>query len=307
MGTMNIRCASASERSQRSVRDPNLVEFEGPDDNGNPYNWPVRQRAMITASMAFMTFVVTFASSIFAVAIEAVAEEFDVGSVTATLGVSLFLSGFVLGPIAFGPASEIWGRRVPLFCGFAIFAIFQIPVAVARNIETIMLGRFFGGVAASAPLAIVGGAMADLWGPVERAYAICAFAAGGFAGPVAGPIAGGFVTESYLGWRWTAWLTLILAGTFGTIGFVVIPETSRARILQLRARVMRRTSGNWKLYASADKQVITAQAILTVYLVRPFAMLFQEPILIVLTAYLSYLYGISYLLFEAFPISFHEA
>lgn len=46
-----------------------------------------------------------------------------------------------------------------------------------------------------------------MWNPVERTYAICAFAAGTFCGPVAGPIAGGFVTENHnLGWRWTAWV-----------------------------------------------------------------------------------------------------
>lgn len=99
----------------------------------------------------------------------------------------------------FGPASEVFGRRVPLHSGYVVFAIFQIPVAVAQNIETIMLGRFISGFAASAPLAVVGGALADLWDPVERAYAICAFATGAFCGPVAGPIIGDFVTQSYLG------------------------------------------------------------------------------------------------------------
>ena len=38
-----------------------------------------------------MTFVVTFSSSVFAVAIEPVAKEYSIGRVTATLGVSLFL------------------------------------------------------------------------------------------------------------------------------------------------------------------------------------------------------------------------
>lgn len=169
-------------------KDPSLIEFTGPNDPLNPKNWPTRRRIAITVSMGLMTFVVTFSSSIFAVAIEPVAQEYNIGTVTATLGVSLFLLGFVLGPIAFGPASEVYGRRVPLFSGYIVFAIFQVPVAVARNVETIMLGRFLGGLAASAPLAVVGGAMADLWDPVERAYAICAFAAGAFCGPVAGPI-----------------------------------------------------------------------------------------------------------------------
>ncbi|KAF2170976.1 hypothetical protein M409DRAFT_18946 [Zasmidium cellare ATCC 36951] len=287
-------------------KDPNLVEFDGPDDPGNPKNWSVKRRAAITISMGWMTFVVTFSSSIFAVAIEPVSQEFGIGSVVATLGVSFFLLGFVFGPIAFGPASEVYGRRVPLFLGYIIFAIFQIPVAVAQNVETIMICRFLGGFAASAPLAVVGGAMADLWDPVERAYAICAFAAGAFVGPVAGPIIGGFVVESYLGWRWTAWITLIMAALFGFIGLIVIPETSAARILQIRAKEMRYQTQNWALHAKADENRITAKTILTVYLARPFVMIVKEPILALITAYMSYLYGVIYMLFEAFPISFHD-
>lgn len=187
-------------------KDPNLVEFDGPNDPGNPQNFTTRRKTAATVSMGLMTFVVTFSSSVFAVAVDPISSEYNVSTVVATLGVSLFLLGFVLGPPCFGPASEIWGRRVPLFAGYLCFAIFQVPVAVAQNLATIMICRFLGGFAASAPLAVVGGALGDLWGPVERAYAVCAFAAGAFSGPVAGPIIGGFVTESYLGWRWTQWI-----------------------------------------------------------------------------------------------------
>ena len=65
-----------------------------------------------------------------------------------------------------------------MFSGYIVFAIFQIPVAVAQNVETIMLGRFLSGLAASAPLAVVGGSLADMWNPVERTYAVCGFATG---------------------------------------------------------------------------------------------------------------------------------
>jgi DHA1 family multidrug resistance protein-like MFS transporter len=183
--------------------------------------------------------------------------------------------------------------------GFALFAIFQIPVALAQNITTICVGRFLGGFFASAPLAVVGGALADLWDPIPRSYAICIFAAGGFAGPVAGPIAGGFITDSHLGWRWTSWITLIMAALFGGIGFFAIPETSAARILQLRAAKLRKETGNEAYYSAADENKLTLDRVVNVYLLRPFTMLFEEPILALLTAYMSFLYGIVYLLFEA--------
>lgn len=69
----------------------NLVDFQGKDDPDNPKNWPKWRRWAITTSMGLMTFVVTFSSSIFSVAVAPVAEEFHVSNIVATLGVSLFL------------------------------------------------------------------------------------------------------------------------------------------------------------------------------------------------------------------------
>jgi len=285
---------------------PDLVEFDGPDDPGNPKNWSKKRRWIITISGSALTFTVTFSSSIFSVAIDPVAEQYNISKVTSTLGVSLFLCGFIFGPMIFGPISEAYGRRLPLLSGYAVFAIFQIPVAVAQNVETIMLGRFFGGFAASSPLAVVGGLLADIWDPIERAYAICAFAMGGFAGPVAGPIVGGFIVDSYLGWRWTAWITLILATVVGTTSLFTIPETSAPRILHHRAKKLRFETGNWALHSKSDENPITRKTIVSVYLIRPFIMLVQEPILALITAYMSFIYGILYLLFEAYPVSFQE-
>ncbi len=148
--------------------------------------------------------------------------------------------------------------------------------------------------------------MSDIWDPIPRAYAICVIASLAFTGPVMGPIAGGFVTESNLGWRWTAWLTLILTGIFGAISLVCMRETSAARILQLRAKRLRKQTGNQKLHAKADEMPLTLSRLATVYLIRPFVMLALEPILALVTAYMSFLYGVLYLLFVAYPFSFHH-
>lgn len=152
-----------------------------------------------------MCWVVTFASSVFSTGTREVMAEFGIGEEVATLGTSLFVLGFGLGPTVWGPLSELYGRMPPLFFAFAVFAIFQIPVAVAQNVQTIMVCRFLSGFFGVAPLAISGGAFADLWGPADRGIAIALFAAATFVGPIAGPVMGGFMVQSYLGWRWTAW------------------------------------------------------------------------------------------------------
>lgn len=92
---------------------------------------------------------------------------------------------------------------------------------------------------------------------------------------------------------------MILAALFGVIAVVVIPETSAPRILQMRAKRLRYATKNWALHAKADENQITLYTICHVYLMRPWVMIVQEPILACLTAYMSFLYGTLYLLFEA--------
>jgi MFS family permease len=202
--------------------------------------------------------------------------------------------------------SELYGRKVPLFTGFTIFAIFNIPVAVAQNLQTIFICRFLGGVFGSAPLAILGGALADLWDPVNRGIAIAVFSASTFIGPTLSPVIGGFITMSYLGWRWTQWITLILAALFGTIGFFVIPESYAPVLLARRAKKLRYETKNWALHAKAEEEPVGIKVIVDKYLLRPFKMMFLEPILVLVTIYMSVIYGIMYLFFSVFPIAFQE-
>ncbi|MCJ1392627.1 Citrinin biosynthesis cluster MFS transporter mrr1 [Xylographa bjoerkii] len=293
-------------RPVEEQKDLYLVTWDGPDDPGNPMNWPLRKKILVTLAFSMTTFVITFSSSVFSTATQVTAIEFGVSEEVMTLGTSLFVLGFAIGPLIWGPFSELYGRTIPLFTGYIIMGILQIPVAVATNVETIMITRFLGGVFGCAPVAIVGGALADFWGPVDRGVAVAMFAAATFIGPVAGPIMGGFITQSYLGWRWTQWITLIMVALFTVSGLFIIPESFAPVILQRRARKLRFETQNWAIHAKIDENQVDFRQIFTKYLLRPFAMLFLEPILILITIYMATIYGILYLFFEAYPISFQE-
>lgn len=190
--------------------DINLIEFNGQDDPGNPMNWCKRYKWTMTGILAGMTFVTTFTSAIFSTAIDATSQKFHVGTEVMTLGTSLFLVGFMFGPIVWGPLSELYGRRVPLIIGTLAMCLFQVGVAVASNVYTIMICRFFAGVFGSAPLAVVGGALADFWDPIQRGVSVGIYSMCTFIGPVAAPIIGGYIAESYLGWRWTEYIAVIM-------------------------------------------------------------------------------------------------
>ncbi|KAL3473986.1 major facilitator superfamily domain-containing protein [Aspergillus californicus] len=294
------------QSKEEQPQDPNLVDWDGPDDPENPQNMPKLKKWIVTMSLSSMTMWLTFASSVFSTATMVTAEEFGESTEVMVLATSLVVFGFALGPLIWSPLSELYGRKYPLFAGYAFFAIFQIPVAVAKNVETILVSRFLMGILGCSPLAVVGGAMADFWDPVDRAVAIAMFSAATFVGPVLGPIVGGFLTDSYLGWRWTAWITLIASGSFGLIAWFIVPETYHPVLLQRRAARLRRETGNDALYAFLDNHKPTLSDIIRKYLFRPIQMLFLEPILILITLYLALVYGILYLFFEAYPVSFQE-
>ena len=169
-----------------------------------------------------------------------------------------------------------------------------------------MLCRFLQGLFGSAPLAIIGGTLADFWGPVERGFALGLFSGATFIGPVAGPIIGSFVTTSYLGWRWTSWLTLIMAAFTGILAWFICSESYEPVLLQRKAAKIRFDTKNWAIRAPADENQVNMKEIIQKYLFRPFIMMALEPILILITFYMSFIYGLIYLFFEAYPIAFEE-
>lgn len=169
-----------------------------------------------------------------------------------------------------------------------------------------MICRFFGGFFGSSALAIVGGELADLWGPLDRGIALAVFSGATFVGPVCGPIVGSFVTQSYLGWRWTSYLNAIMGFSFGIMALFIVPETYTPTLMRARAETRRHKEKNWALHAKAEEEQISPRTIAQKYLFRPFAMLSMEPILLLVTLYMSLIYGIIYLFFEAYPITFTE-
>lgn len=81
--------------------------------------------------------------------------DFGISKEVSVLATSLFVLGFAFGPMLFGPASEVLGRKYPLSVGIFLFAVFSLPVAVAKNVATIFACRFLSGVFGAAPLVIV--------------------------------------------------------------------------------------------------------------------------------------------------------
>lgn len=205
----------------------------------------------------------------------------------------------------FAPLSETLGRR-PIYASTLLLAVvFIIPGAVAKNLGTLLVTRLIDGIAFSAPMVLVGGTLADLWRTEERGVPMAAFSAAPFIGPAIGPLVGGF-TADHLGWRWLYWLQLILSGFMYILITFTVPETYAPKILARRAKKMRKESGDDKYVSETDLETRPLSERAKIFLLRPFQLLFLEPIVLLISLYMSVLYGLLYMFFVAFPIVYQE-
>lgn len=210
-----------------------------------------------------------------------------------------------LKPLAFAPASEFLGRKRPLVLGYAIFALTQILVATARNPAMIFVGRTLGGFFSSAPLAIMSGAMADIWNNEQRGIAIAVFSAVNFIGPVAGPLVGSILVKDN-NWRSVEWLVCAYAATLALLDLIFLNETYAAVILKNRAIKIRKESGNNNIIAELERKKLTVGYVVQSYFSRPLKMLALDPIILCFAFFTAFTFGILYLSFVAFPIEYKE-
>jgi hypothetical protein len=78
--------------------DPYVVEWIE-NDPRNPMTWPKTKKWIIAIAVANSVLVVSFCSSAFSGGIQQIMQEFSVSQEVVTLGVSLFVLGFALGPL----------------------------------------------------------------------------------------------------------------------------------------------------------------------------------------------------------------
>ncbi|KAJ5799425.1 uncharacterized protein N7518_001493 [Penicillium psychrosexuale] len=282
-----------------------IVDFEGPDDPYRPLNWDFRKKAITTVLYGLTTMGATWASSIYSTGQGQISEEFGISNEVATLGTSLLLFGLGLGPLIWAPLSELYGRKTAVLPPYFLAAIFSFATATAKDVQTIMITRFFTGFFGSAPVTNTGGVLSDIWSPEQRGAAIVGYAMAVVGGPVIGPIAGGAIVQSNLGWRWTEYITGIMMLFFLTMDLLFVDESYPPVLLVYKAQRLRFETGNWALHARHEEWDVTLKEICNKYLVRPFQLL-ATPICFLVALYASFVYGILYLSLAAFPIVFQE-
>ncbi|GJC94653.1 MFS multidrug transporter [Colletotrichum higginsianum] len=281
--------------SSDDPEDPDLVTWSGPDDPMNPKNWAKHKKWTATILVSCFTFISPVSSTMLAPALDTLADEFDVKSDIETyLLMSIFLLAYAVGPFVLAPLSEMYGRVVVLQSANMFYLIFNTICGFSTSKEQMLAFRFLSGLGGSAPQALGGGVLSDCWRAEERGTATAIYSLAPFLGPAVGPIAAGYLTQ-YLSWRWIFWTVSIADALVQILAFLFLSETYAPKILAVKAKKLRKMTGNKDLHTEYDRPDRTFGQTLRKNLVRPFRMLFTQPALQITAVYRAYLYGLMYL------------
>lgn len=291
-----------------------VVDWDGPDDPENPYNWPLLQKVIFAGEIAFLTLSVYMGSAIYTPGIDYLMEDLGITKVKATLPLTMFVIGYGLGPMVLSPMSEnaIFGRTSIYIITLFFFFILQIPQSFGvgtHSIASLSVLRFLSGIFASPALATGVASFGDVVTLPYMPVGIASWSISAVCGPSMGPLIGAvLVNGSHGDWVWPFRFMMIISGAcFLVLGFL-LPESYGKTLLRRKAQRLRALTGNENIMSEGEieNKNMTVRELAIDTLWRPFEIALTEPVVLLIDLYISLVYSIMYLWFEAFPIVFVE-
>ncbi|KOS21971.1 putative transporter [Escovopsis weberi] len=270
------------------------------------YCFPTWRKWYILTIIFWVQVSMNFNTSLYSNAIPGIAEEFSVSEQAARCGAMIFLVLYAFGCELWAPWSEEFGRWPVLQLSLFLVNVWQLPVALAPNFASIMVGRALGGLS-SAGGSVTLGMIADMWEADSQQYAVAYVVFSSVGGSVLGPIVGGF-TQEYLPWRWSIWVQLILGGVVQLLHCFTVPET-RTTIMMNRIAKKRREETGANIWGP-DELVpfwdrFSAKEVLITW-VRPFKMFLTEPIVLVLSLLSGFSDALIFMFIQSFGLVYSQ-
>lgn len=304
---------SGRDENHKSKLDES--EFSGSDDKRVlneqecyeelGYCFPDWKKWMIISVIFLVQTSMNFNTSLYSNGINGISEEFGVSLQAARCGAMVYLITYAFGCELWAPWSEELGRRPILQLSMLLTNIWQLPVALAPNFATIMVGRTFGGLSLAGG-SVTLGMVADLWEADTQQYAVASVVFSSVAGSVFGPLIGGFV-QKFMDWRWTIWIQLIFGGFVQILHLLLVPET-RTTIMLGQIAKKRRKNGE-KVYGPYEviplKERFSMKEILITW-IRPFQMFVTEPIVLTLSLLSGFSDALIFMFIQSFSLVYGQ-
>ncbi|KAF8166561.1 MFS polyamine transporter [Mycena galopus ATCC 62051] len=290
----------------RPIDDVLYVDFkEG--DTRNPACFPRSKKWAITSLACFSTLIASSAASAYNMGFASMTTDLNCTDFQATVGFIVFTLGFGLVPLVSSSFSEEFGRQ-PLYIGSAIgFTCMYLVIALAKNIQTVIIARFLQGGFGSTWATMVGGTIADIWMPRERGLPMAIFSLAALGGSGLGPLAAGWIEmNNRLQWRWIQWIQMIICGVYSLAVPLVMRETRSSILLTRLAKKLRKETGNLRYRARIEDQRASLTSLIFISCTRPIHLLITEPVVSAFSLWIGFLWGVMFSMIESIPGLFRD-
>ncbi|MGE0675391.1 MAG: Bcr/CflA family efflux MFS transporter, partial [Methylibium sp.] len=131
-----------------------------------------------------------------------------------------FFVSFAISQLVYGPASDMFGRKPPLYVGIGLFIVGSVGCALAPDIGWLIAFRFLQGLGGGAPIVVPRAIVRDLHTGVEATRLMSLLLLVFSVSPILAPLIGSFVIDA-AGWRAIFWAVTGI----GVVGLLLVALT----------------------------------------------------------------------------------
>jgi DHA1 family bicyclomycin/chloramphenicol resistance-like MFS transporter len=181
-------------------------------------------------------------------ALPVIARTFDVSAAAVQLTFSAFFIGMALGQLAYGPASDRFGRRPAILFGCAVYVVASLACAFAPTIEWLVAGRFAQALGCCAGMVVARAVVRDRYDHRDSARIFSLLVLVLAVAPLVAPSVGGWLAMA-ISWRAIFVALAMIGAAIGIAVFLRLDE-SRSPETEAKARGESVAGAYWDLLRS---------------------------------------------------------
>ena len=178
-------------------------------------------------------------------ALPAISRDLNASAATVQQSLMAFMLAFAVGQLVYGPLSDMFGRKPPLYAGIGIFLAGTAGAALAPSVEWLVFFRFVQGMGACAPMSLPRAIVRDNYTGAPAAQLMSLIMLVFSVSPILAPLSGSFVIQ-FGDWR-TLFYVMTGTGILGLLLVAFVLKETRPRAARTGSTLSSALGAYWQL------------------------------------------------------------
>ncbi|WP_301006550.1 multidrug effflux MFS transporter [Helicobacter sp. UBA3407] len=157
-------------------------------------------KARLIVILAFMSSLAPLSTDMYLPALGEVQRSFTTTPFYAQLSLAIFFIAFAFGQLIYGPLSDAYGRKKPLYIGIALFIVASFACISFDSVDSFIFWRFLQALGGCAGVVIARAIINDNFALKEAASAFALMMVVSSLAPMLAPVFGGFLLD-FFSWK----------------------------------------------------------------------------------------------------------